>query len=171
MPSNSDMPRYILRNCTIFADRVSKIGQASEITLPVPTEKVEEMRNAGMVMPIDVPMGFEKPEASFKLSGFDPQTIVLFGLAVGVEKEYMVTGALAHEDGTIINATAYIRGRLIKNDHGSWKPGEAGENDFQITLRYYRLEVDGSTLIEMTPFEVSIGGVSQTSSIRAALLA
>ncbi|MFS2326570.1 phage major tail tube protein [Brucella sp. H1_1004] len=166
----SDMPRYILRNCTIFADRVSKIGQASEITLPVPTEKVEELRNAGMVMPIDVPMGFEKMEASFKLSGFDPQVIKLFGLEVGAEREFMVTGALVHEDGTVINATAYIRGRLIKNDHGGWKPGDMAENDFQITLRYYKLEVEGATLIEMTPFDVTIGGTSRTSSIRAALL-
>jgi P2 family phage contractile tail tube protein len=171
MPSNSNMPRYILRDCSIFADRVSKIGQASEITLPVPTEKVEELRNAGMVMPIDIPMGYEKAESSFKLTGFDPQVITLFGLAVGTEREFMVTGALAHEDGTIINATAYIRGRLIKNDHGNWKTGEVGENEFSITLRYYRLEVDGNTLIEMTPFDVSIGGVSQTSAIRAALLA
>ena len=167
----SNMPRYILRDCTIFAARVSKIGQASEITLPVPTEKVEELRNAGMVMPIDIPMGYEKMESSFKLTGFDPQTIKLFGLAVGVEREFMVTGALAHEDGTIVNATAYIRGRLIKNDHGPWKTGEIGENEHSITLRYYRLEVGGETLIEATPFDVSIGGVSQTAAIRAALLA
>ncbi|HEV2504392.1 MAG TPA: phage major tail tube protein [Mesorhizobium sp.] len=171
MASNSDMPRYILRNCTIFTDRVSKIGQASEITLPVPTEKMEELRNAGMVMPIDIPMGYEKLEASFKLTGFDPQVISLFGLKVGQEREFMVTGALAHEDGTIINATAYIRGRLMKNDHGTWKPGEAGENDFSITLRYYKLEVDGSVLIEADPFSVSIGGANQTSAIRSALLA
>lgn len=170
MASNSDMPRYILRNCTIFADRVSKIGQAKEVTLPVPTETVEELRNAGMVMPIDIPMGYEKMEASFKLTGFDPQTITLFGLAVGQEREFMVTGALAHEDGTVINATAYVRGRLIKHDPGTWTPGEAGENDFAITLRYYRLEVDGNTLIEASPFDVSVGGVSQTGSIRAALL-
>lgn len=166
----SDMPRYILRNCTIFVDRISKIGQANEITLPVPTEKVEEMRNAGMVMPIDVPMGYEKPEASFKLTAFDPQVIVLFGLAVGAEKEFMVTGALAHEDGTIINATAYIRGRLMSHDAGGWQSGEPSENDFSVTVRYYRLEVDGRTLIEMDPFNVSIGGVSQTAGIRAALL-
>ena len=166
----SDMPRYILRNCTIFADRVSKIGQASEITLPVPTEKVEELRNAGMVMPIDIPMGYEKMEAGFKLSGFDPQVIVLFGLEIGAEREFMVTGALAHEDGTVVNATAYIRGRLIKNDHGGWKPGDMAENDFSITLRYYKLEVEGSTLIEMTPFDVIVGGTSRTQSIRSALL-
>lgn len=167
----SDMPRYILRNCTIFANRISKLGQASEISLPVPTEKLEELRNAGMVMPIDVPMGYEKLEMSFKLTGFDPQVITLFGLAVGKETEFMATGALAHEDGTVINATAYIRGRLMSNDHGTWKPGEAGENDHSISLRYYRLEVEGRTLIEADPFDVSIGGISQTGGIRAALLA
>lgn len=170
MASNSEMPRYVLRNCTIFVDRVSKIGQANEITLPVPAEKVEEMRNAGMVMPIDIPMGYEKLEASFKMTSFDPQVIALFGLAIGVEKEFMVTGALAHEDGTIINATAYVRGRLIKPDAGSWQPGEVAENEFSITIRYYRLEVDGNTLIEADPFSVSVGGVSQTAGIRAALL-
>lgn len=167
----SDMPRYILRNCSIFADRVSKIGQASEITLPVPAEKMEELRNAGMVLPIDIPMGYEKLESSFKMTGFDPQVIKLFGLAVGQEREFMVTGALAHEDGTIVNATAYIRGRLNKGSPGTWKPGEVGENEYSITLRYYRLEVGGDTLIEMDPFGVSIGGVSQTAEIRAALLA
>jgi hypothetical protein len=45
------------------------------------------------------------------------------------------------------------------------------ENDFGITFRYYRLEVAGETLIEMDPFEVKIGGTSQTSGLRAALLA
>jgi P2 family phage contractile tail tube protein len=170
MPSNSDMPRFILRNCDIFVNRVSKIGQASEITLPVPTEKMEEVRNAGMVMPIDIPMGYEKMEASFKLTGFDPQSIRLFGLAVGQETEFLVAGSLAHEDGTVVKATAYIRGRLVKNDPGTWKPGEVGENDFSISLRYYKLEVDNEVIIEADPFGVSIGGVSQTAALRAALL-
>jgi len=167
----SSMPCYILRNCTGFVDRISKLGQISEIMLPVPSEKLEEMRNSGMVMPIDIPMGYEKLEGSIKLPAFDPQVIKLFGLAVGQEREFMFTGALAHEDGTIVNATAYIRGRLTKNDHGSWKPGEVGENQHSISFRYYRLEVDGETLIEMDPFSVSIGGVSQTAAIRSALLA
>lgn len=96
--------------------------------------------------------------------------ITLFGLKIGVEKEFLVAGALAHEDGTVINATAYIRGRLTKSDHGSWKSGEVGENDFSIALRYYRLEAEGRTLIEADPFSVSVGGVSQTAAIRAALL-
>lgn len=166
----SEMPRYILRNCNIFVDRESKIGQANEITLPVPTEKMEEIRNAGMVMPIDIPMGYEKLESSFKMTAFDPQVILLFGLPIGQEREFMVTGALAHEDGTIVNATAYIRGRLTSPDAGAWQPGELAENEFSISIRYYSLDVNGQRLLEMTPFDVTVGGQSTTASMRAALL-
>lgn len=166
----SDMPNYILRNCNIFVDRVSQVGQASEITLPVPTEKLEEIRNAGMVMPIDVPMGYEKPEAGFKLTSFDPVVIKLFGLAVGVNKEFLATGALAHEDGRVFSATTYMVGRLTAFDPGSWSPGEKAETEYSISIRKYRLEVEGNVLVEADPFDVSVGGVSQTASIRRALL-
>lgn len=166
----SDMPNYILRNCNIFVDRVSQIGQASEITLPVPTEKLEEIRNAGMVMPIDVPMGYEKLEAGFKLTSFDPVVIKLFGLAVGVNKEFLAAGALAHEDGRVFSATAYMVGRLTAFDPGAWAPGEKAETEYSISIRKYRLEVEGNVLVEADPFDVSVGGVSQTASIRRALL-
>jgi len=166
----SEMPRYILRNCTIFVDRESKVGQASEITLPVPEAKVEELRNAGMVMPIETVLGYEKLESSFKMTAFDPQVLKLFGLAPGVTKEFMVTGALVDEDGTTHSAVAYIRGFLRKTDPGGWKPGDMAETDFEVSIRYYKLEIDGNQIIEMDPFEVSIGGESQTGAQRAAML-
>ena len=166
----SELPRYILRNCTIWADRESKVGQASEITLPVPEEKLEEVRNAGMVMPIEVPLGYEKLEMSFKMTAFDPQVLKLFGLAPGREKEFMVTGALVDEDGTVHSAVAYIRGRLKKADPGGWKPGDMAETDFEVAIRYYKLEIDGQQVVEMDPFEVSVGGSSQTGAQRAAML-
>lgn len=166
----SDMPRSILRNCNLFLNRVSMIGQVNEITLPTFTRKAEEMRNAGMEMPIDVMLGYEKLEASFKMPGFSPDAIRLFGLAVGDIKEYMAAGALAHEDGTIVDATAYMRGIMTAQNPGAWTPGELGENEYTISLRHYRLEIGGTTIIEADPFEVSIGGVSQTGAIRAALM-
>lgn len=166
----SEMPGYILRNCTIFVDRISKVGQASEITLPVPEETVEEVRNAGMVMPIEVKLGYQKLEMGFKMTAFDPQTLVLFGLKPGVVKEFMATGALVDEDGTVHSAVAYMRGFLKKPDGGSWKPGEKSESDYAVSIRSYKLEIDGAPIIEMNPFEVKIGGVSQTKDIRSALL-
>ncbi len=166
----SEMPKYILRNCTIFVDRISKVGQASEMTLPVPEETVEDIRNAGMVMPIEVKLGYEKLEMSFKMTAFDPQTLLLFGLRPGVIKEFMVTGALVDEDGTTHSAVAYVRGFLKKPEADSWKPGEKSESDYTVSVRSYKLEIDGNPIIEMDPFEVKIGGVSQTKDIRSALL-
>ena len=167
----SDLPRYILRNCSIFVDRISKIGQASEIELPVPKEKVEELRNAGMVMPIEVKLGYEKLELKFKMTAFDPQTLKLFGLKVGVVKEFMATGALVDEDGATHSAVAYVRGFLRQAKADTWKPGDKkNENDFEVSVRYYKLEIDGENIIEMDPFAVTIGGVSQTDDIRRALL-
>lgn len=167
----SDLPRYILRNCNIFVDRVSKVGQASEIELPVPKEKLEELRNAGMVMPIEIQLGYEKLEMSFKMTAFDPQVLKLFGLAPGAVKEFMATGALVDEDGTTHSAVAYIRGRLTESKADNWKPGDKkSENDYKVAVRYYKLEIDGEPIMEMDPFNVSIGGVSQTDAIRRALL-
>lgn len=167
----SDMPRLILRNCTIFIDKMSQIGQASELTLPVPAEKTEELRNAGMVLPIQITMGYEKLEASAKLTSFDPSIIKLFGLKIGTDKEFMITGALVDEDGTVRSAVAYLRGRIIKHDAGSWKPGDKQESDYSIAANYYKLEIGGNTILEMSPFEIVVGGVSQTNEIRQALLA
>lgn len=166
----SEMPGYILRACNIFADRASKIGQASEITLPVLEEKLEELRNCGMVMPIAVPMGYEKLEGSFKMTAVDPQVTSLFGLAVGVEKEFLITGALAHENGGVVNASAYLTGRITKYDPGTWKTGELAEAEYTISFRYYRLEIDGRPILDVSPYGVSVGGISQTDAIRAALL-
>jgi len=167
----SELPKYILRNCTIFVDRVSKVGQASEIELPVPKEKVEELRNAGMVMPIEIKLGYEKVEMKFKMTAFDPQVLKLFGLKVGDVREFMATGALVDEDGQTHSAVAYVRGFLRETKADSWKPGDKkNENDYEVSVRYYKLEIDGENIIEMDPFEVKIGGISQTSDIRRALL-
>lgn len=167
---STETPRYILRNCTIFVDRVSKVGQASEMTLPVPEEAVEELRNAGMVMPIEVKLGYSKLEMGFKMTAFDPDVLKLFGLRVGVIKEFMVTGALVDEDGTTHSAVAYVRGFLKKPESDSWKPGQMNSNDHQVSVRSYKLEIDGNPILEMDPFNVSVGGVSQTSDQRRAML-
>lgn len=168
---SSRMPKFILRNCTIFIDRMSQIGQASEMAIPVPAEKLEELRNAGMILPIELAMGYEKLEASVKLTAFDPAVLSLFGLSIGTKKEFMITGALVDEDGTTRSAIAYLNGRIVKQDAGKWKPGDKQETDYSITAVYYKLEIDGKTILEITPFDIVVNGVSQTDKIQQALLA
>lgn len=166
----SDLPRYILRNATIFVDRISRIGQAREITLPTPEIVVEEFRNAGMVKPRDVNLGYAKLESSWVETAFDPAVIGLFGLAPGVVREFMATGALVDEDGTVTNATAYQTGFLRQFDPGGWEPGSKAETTFNLSIHTYKLEIGGQPIIEMDDFDVKIRGVSQYQGIRSALL-
>ncbi|MFJ6324091.1 MULTISPECIES: phage major tail tube protein [unclassified Rhizobium] len=166
----SNLPRYLLRNCMLWADRTSLLGQIGDITPPVPQEKLEEMRNAGMIKPREIKLGFDKLEFSFKMPGLDPAVIKLFGLKPGSENPFMITGALVDEDGTEHSAVMTIRGFLKKADSGGWKAGDQAENDYQVSVNYYKLEIDGQELIEMDDFDIKIGGVSQYGGIRSALL-
>lgn len=166
----SNLPSFILRDCMLWADRESKLGQIGDITPPVPQKKLEELRNAGMVKPREVMLGYEKLEFSFKMPSLDPQVLVLFGLRPGVENPFMITGALVDEDGTVHSAVLNIRGFLKQADAGSWKSGTLSESDYQVSVHYYKLEIDGVNLIEMDDFDVKINGVSQYGGIRNALL-
>lgn len=166
----SNLPRFIMRNCMLWADRESKLGQIGDITPPVPSVKLEEMRNAGMIKPREVNLGYEKLEFSFKMPGLDPQVIRLFGLKPGSENPFMITGALVDEDGGEHSAVMTIRGFLKQADAGTWKAGDMAENDYMVSVNYYKLEVDGDELIEMDDFDVKVGGVSQHSGIRRSLL-
>lgn len=166
----SNLPGFILRNCTLWADRVSKLGQIGDITVPVPSDKLEEMRNSGMIKPREVKMGLEKLEFSFKMPGLDPQVIKLFGLKPGAENPFMVTGALVDEDGTDHSAVLTIRGFMKSANGGTWTPGEKAENDYGVAVHYYKLEIDGAPLIEVDDFDIKIGGVSQYAGQRASML-
>ena len=164
----SEQARYILRNCTIFVDRENKVGQASEITIPVPQRTTTPIRNAGMMKTRNIELGYEALTLAFKMTAFDPQVIKLF--ASRTDREYMVTGAFVDEDGTIHSAVCTMLGKLTSTDAGAFKPGELQESDFSVDVNYLKLEMDGEVLLEMDDFEVISGGVSQTGGIRAALL-
>lgn len=166
----TERPRHIMRNATIWVDRVSQIGQASEIGFPSLKRKTEEVFNGGMEVAIEVAMGYEAPELNFKLTGFHPEVLKLFGLAVGVESEYMATAANVDDDGTAHSMICYFRGMLSEAKPDNHSRGKVTELEYTMSFRYYKLEIDGQPIYEIDPFEVKIGGVSQTAANRRAML-
>jgi P2 family phage contractile tail tube protein len=127
------LPRFILRDCMLWADRESKLGQIGDITLPVPEAKREAMRNAGMIKERNVHLGYNALEMGFKMPGFDPQILKLFGLKPGVDTPFLITGALVDEDGTTHSAVVSIRGKMYKPDAGTWKGGDLAETTTPLT--------------------------------------
>lgn len=164
------LPRYILRNCNLWADGNNLLGQIGDITPPVPTVKTEEMRNSGMAKPRRVHLGYEALEFSFNMPGLDPAVLKLFGLAPGAETSFMITGAHFDEDGTEHSAVLYVRGTLTAGDPGGWTPGEVASNGYTVNVNYYKLEIDGEEIYEADDFDFRVGGVSQYSGIRRAML-
>jgi P2 family phage contractile tail tube protein len=163
-------PSYILRNCAFWANNDVKVGQTSEIEVPFPKEKTDKIRNAGMIKERTLSMGYELDDLEFTMSALDPDVLKLMLGKPGSEHPYMATGALVDEDGTTHTATLYIRGRLIDLGNSTWKPGEKADLKCKVTTHYLKLEVDGSEVFEIDDFDFSVGGVSQTGDIRAALL-
>ncbi|NIZ11093.1 phage major tail tube protein [Pseudooceanicola sp. HF7] len=163
-------PAYILRNAAMWLNEDVKVGQVSEMTVPPFRVKTETMRNAGMVMEREVPMGYERENAKFKMTALDPATVATINGMPGTNGTLMITGALVDEDGAVSNATVYMRGFLKEVDFGSWASGEKAETDYAFVWEYLKLEIGGATLIEADDFDVSINGTSQTGDIRAALL-
>ena len=166
----SQLPRNIIRNWTIWADRESLIGQCDTVKLPKLSRKVSDVFNAGMIAEIEVALGFEKIEMGWSMTGYDPQTLKLFGIAVGQEHEFMATAAPTDEDGTVHSAVAYVRGFLKTFETDDLKRGDIPATKYELAWRYVRMTFDGDELFEIDPFRVVVGGVDQTLAERRALL-
>lgn len=165
----SNLPAYVLRDCTLFVDAESKIGQTDEITIPVLEAKTEEMRNGGMIKPRLVHLGYNATNASFTFTSFDPALIALFGLEAGREIPVIAYGYFQDEDGTEHQGRAEMRGFFTKNDPGAWKTGEVATNSTEFTAHAYRIFMDDEEILSVDDFEVRRNGVSERPNRRAAL--
>lgn len=163
------LPGFILKDCTLNLDGDMRIGQCSEIVLPVMEEKMEEFRNAGMIKPREVMLGYEKTESSFKETAFDPAAMRLFGVAAGRNTNIIAYGYLESEDGTESAARAEMVCRIKKVDAGSWKPGEKAESEYGVAVHSYKLFVGGEEIYALDDFEFSVGGVVRQPGRRTAL--
>jgi uncharacterized protein len=159
----SDNPRYIMRNCALWIDRNSQIGQASEVQLPDLKIKSESLRNAGMIRGTKINLGREEMTTKIKSTALDPVVLGLFGLVIGQKTPLLVTGALVDEDGTVHSAVATLEGKLFEAKIDAWKPGDKkNENEWTFETDYFKLEIDDRLVLEETLWE--------TGAIKRALL-
>lgn len=164
------IPAYILRNCALWVNEDVKVGQFSEVTISMPKEKNESFRNGGMIKERKAALGYEQDDLEFSMTAFDPATLKLLTGKPGTEHPLIITGALVDEDGVTHSAVYYVRGRLVTNDAGNWKPGDMASLKCTVVQNYAKLEIDNTEIFEIDDFNYSVGGVSQTGDIRAALL-
>lgn len=165
------LPRK-LKSMNIFADGLSYIGQATAVTLPKLTRKMEDFRGAGMNAPVKVDMGMEGLVLEFTCGGFMVDALAAFGAARHDATQLRFAGAYQRDDtGDVDAVEVTVRGRYSEIDMGDAKPGDDTEHKFKAELSYYRLEVAGREviLIDIPNMVEIIDGVDRLADQRAAI--
>lgn len=159
----------ILYDMNLFVDGRGYAGRVKEFKPPVIKPKLLEYRAGGMASTIDVPMGsFEKLEAEATLYSFDRDVMNTMRILPGEQFAYTGRAAMVSDDGTKKPVVVTMRGLLTSVDPDTWKPGEEMPLKINMSLRYYKLEIDGAVVYEIDPvnYKAVINGTDQLEVTR-----
>ena len=163
------LPAYVLKDCTLVAADGNRIGQTMEITIPVMEKTMEEFRNAGMIKPREISMGYEVTTCSFKETSFDPDMLRLYNMETNPDNPIIAYGYLEHEDGSEHSTRFEMSVRLKKIDAGTWAPASKAETEYEVTVHSGALYIDDQEIFSFDDFGFRVGGVEQRPGRRDAL--
>jgi len=160
-----------LSNTNLFLDGVSFNGDVPSLTLPKISIKTEDYRGGGMAGDIELDMGLEKMEAGWVTNGVRRESLKFFGLADRTAANAVFRGSFKGLKGATSAVVATLRGGIKEIDPGDWKAGDKAEMKHQMSVVYYKLEIDGRVIyeIDMVNMVRVIDGVDQLAAERAAL--
>ena len=163
----------VLKNFNLFIDGTAYAGLVEELTLPKLSLKMDEYRNGGMDVPIDLEMGMDKLECDFTLSEYDTDSIDMFGLRDGAQVSLKFLGGLDGEGdaSNVVSVEVLVNGALKDLDMGSWKAGEKAPLKSTVCVRYYKLSIGGVEKVEIIPDSLvrRINGVNQLNAMQTAI--
>lgn len=163
--------QHVLANLSAFVAGKGYLGRVAEFTPPKLAPVVREYKAGALSAPIEIPMGaVEKLECSFTLTGYDPDLFRQFAVVPGRLVQLRLTGAMYDYDGTCRPIEISLRA-VLAFEADAWKPNEASDLKITAMCHYYKLDVDGATLIEIDPVNLVavVDGQDQLQSLRAAL--
>ncbi|WP_175879404.1 phage major tail tube protein [Burkholderia sp. BCC0097] len=161
-----------LKNFIVFEDGVSYVGEVPEIQLPKLTRKMEAYRGGGMNGEVDIDLGMEKLELGLTMGGFMKEMFRTWGTSKVDGVTVRFAGSYQRDDTEAVDAVeVYVRGRYKEIDPGKAKAGDNADQTGTMSLAYYRLVVNGETLIEIDfpNFIEMVGGVDRLAQQRRAL--
>ncbi|WP_284336717.1 phage major tail tube protein [Comamonas sp. NoAH] len=161
-----------LKNFNLFGDGDLWRAQIDSVTLPKLTRKVEEWRGGGMHGPIDVDLGLEKLELTFKAGGFLLDGYRAFGASTHNANQWRFAGAYEDDStGAVLAVEILVRGRVREIDPGEAKAGDDTEHTHAISVSYYKLTVNGVDEIEidMPGYLFNVRGQDMLSKLRRAI--
>ena len=141
-----------------------RVAGLKSFTPPPLTAKIGNYQPAWMDMPIPVDTGMEAMQLEYKVD-CDISVLALFGIVNGSTSRAIAKRSFKDTDGAIHKWTEEFEGIVgtITSDETSNDSKENVGLSVTMNLKYYKLTVDGSTLIEIDPEHMirSVNGVNQ----------
>ena len=141
-----------LKMCNLFNEGNSYLGQTGEVTIPKLVRKFENWRGGGMNgnVKIDLGLGDDISEFTWKLGGIDSQILEQFGAVTVAANMLRFAGSYQRDDtGETEAVEIIVRGRHEEIDGGDSEPGEDTEHKVVTNCAYYKLTVNGKVEIEI----------------------
>lgn len=154
-------------------DPTGKHLTLASIKLPALSEKYSDHHGGGAMVAIEVALGVEKLDCTFKLKGYDPDLLIQFGLGSKQRLRYTARGLLRDKRTMrAIESRAVLEARLGKIEEDEFSRGELTGHDYSLQeIMHYELYYDGVEKVYWDFFtsEWRINGVSQNDDERRIL--
>ena len=146
------LPRK-LTYLNLFNDGLSYMGVVQSVTLPKLTRKLENYRGGGMngAAPVDLGLDDDALTVEWSLGGLPDETLwAQYAAANSAAVPLRFAGSFQRDDTGDVSAVEIgLRGRHKEIDLGDMKQGENTESKISTQCTYYKLTIDGKTLIEI----------------------
>lgn len=140
-----------MTNANVYVDGASQLGKAEEINLPDITFMLSEHKALGMIGKFELFSGIDKMESTIKWNAFYADILKKFAnprrsmqLQVRSSLETHNSSGLVAE----VACVAYLTGQVKNFPAGNFKQHDNVEATSKMTVTAYKLEIDGSPVIE-----------------------
>lgn len=144
-----------LYNANVYVNGISFLGRAEEVTLPQVKAKMVEHKGLGMFGVIETAAGIEKMDAKIKWGSMYPEVLTeaanpykAVSIQVRASLETHDSTGRVDEVPVVVFMTAQFR-----NFPGlGFKHQDNVEVETELSVSYYKLQVDGKDIIEADAF-------------------
>lgn len=144
MAIDSSAPK-IVQDLACFLNGHGYLGKVSELKLPDIEKQVIE--HQGSVAKFDVDTGkFNPLNATFKFGELNPDAMAL--VTKNNENVSLVFRGSQKDGNGNRQVIATMRGLMKKTAPGAYTPGEKMETDYEMNIRYYKLQIGTETIYE-----------------------
>ena len=128
---------YVMEAANLFCGdhdpTASKHLTLAELRLPPLQEIYQDHHAGGARVAIEVALGIQKLEPTFKLNGWDPDLLVQFGLGAGQSRMFTAYGVIRDKrTGIATEAKAIMQGRLGRIEPDAFQRGELQGHEYGI---------------------------------------